>query len=86
MWKDSKYDEQYKKDIISQAFDIIAPELDRNWDNFAVHKWYALTLDAKSSNEGIKEKVKQLENVKKHMDVSYLYLFTSRSLIKYLLS
>ncbi|XP_023946540.2 regulator of microtubule dynamics protein 1 isoform X1 [Bicyclus anynana] len=70
MAKDSKYDEQYKKDIISQAYDIIAPEVDQNWDNFAVHKWYALTLDAKSSYIGIKEKITQLENVKKHMDLA----------------
>ncbi|CAH2268050.1 jg10360 [Pararge aegeria aegeria] len=70
MAKDSKYDEQYRKDIIFQAFEIIAPELEQNWDHFAVHKWYALTLDAKSSNIGIREKIKQLENVKKHMDLA----------------
>ncbi|XP_045773775.1 regulator of microtubule dynamics protein 1-like isoform X1 [Maniola jurtina] len=70
MAKDAKYDEQYKRAIISQAHEIITSELERNWDNFAVHKWYALTLDAKSSIGGVKEKIKQLENVKKHMDLA----------------
>lgn len=35
--------------------------------DFAIHKWYAILLDAKSNLDGIKERITQLENVKKHM-------------------
>lgn len=35
--------------------------------DFAIHKWYAILLDAKSNLDGMKERITQLENVKKHM-------------------
>lgn len=70
MAKDQRYDTTFRKALILQAFKIINEELDKHWDNFAVQKWYALVLDAKSSNEGTKEKIEQLENVKKHMDIA----------------
>lgn len=70
MSKESKYDKDYKRDLIFLAYRIISEQLNDHWENFAVQKWYALLLDAKSSYDGIKERIKQLENVKKHMDVS----------------
>lgn len=69
MSKEAK-DETYKKELILKAYEVISKQLEKHGDNFAVQKWYALLLDAKSSYCGIKERIKQLENVKKHMDVS----------------
>ncbi|XP_047528593.1 regulator of microtubule dynamics protein 1-like [Vanessa atalanta] len=70
MAKESKYNKKIRKELILQAYNVVAEELETNPDNFAVQKWYALILDAKSSNEGIQEKIEQLENVKKHMDLA----------------
>lgn len=69
MSKESKYDKQYKKNLVLQAYDIISKQLAEKQDHYAVHKWYALLLDAKSCYDGTKERIKQLETVKKHMDV-----------------
>lgn len=72
MSKESKYDKQYKNNLVLQAYSIILKALNNiegAHDHYAVHKWYALLLDAKSSLDGMKEKIKQLENVKKHLDV-----------------
>lgn len=73
MAKEPKYDIDTQTNFILEAYNIIASLLQNNWDHFAVQKWYALLLDSKSSMEGMKERIKQLENVKKHMDVSYTY-------------
>ncbi|XP_047025899.1 regulator of microtubule dynamics protein 1-like [Helicoverpa zea] len=70
MSKESKYDKQYKNTLVLQAYDIILKVLNESQDHYAVHKWYALLLDAKSALEGVKERIKQLENVKKHMDMA----------------
>ena len=56
-----------KPELIREAFALSAESLVKDEQNFAVHKWYAILLDAKSNLEGIKERVTQLENVKKHM-------------------
>jgi len=56
-----------KDELIRDAFKILAQSLEKDDQNFAVHKWYAILLDAKSNLEGTKERVTQLENVKKHM-------------------
>lgn len=77
MAKEPKYDRQYKKTLLLEAYEIISEQLEKHPDHYAVHKWYALLVDAKSSLDGIKERIRQLEIVKKHMDVS---LFCSYSL------
>jgi len=56
-----------KSEMIREAYKLIADSLEKEEQNFAVHKWYAILLDAKSNLDGIKERVTQLENVKKHM-------------------
>lgn len=56
-----------KSELIREAYKLIADSLAKNEENFAVHKWFAILLDAKSNLDGIKERVTQLENVKKHM-------------------
>lgn len=57
-----------KKDgLIREGFELIKKALELDDKNYACHKWMAVLLDAKSELDGIKERVSQLENVKKHM-------------------
>lgn len=58
------------KKLITEGFEIINKALEKGGNNFAVHKWAALLLDKRSEHVGMKERIKQLENVKKHMLVS----------------
>lgn len=60
-------DSSKKSELIREAFKYASQSLERDDQNFAVHKWYAILLDSKSGLDGIKERVNQLENVKKHM-------------------
>ncbi|CAG4965071.1 unnamed protein product [Colias eurytheme] len=70
MAKLPKYNQEYKCELITKAYNIIAKELDTHWDNFAVQKWYALILDIKSSNDGLKRRIEELGNVRKHMELA----------------
>ncbi|XP_050666295.1 regulator of microtubule dynamics protein 1-like isoform X2 [Leptidea sinapis] len=70
MAKDPIHSKEHKKDLICRAHDIISGELENHWDVFAVQKWYALILDAKSSSEGLKSRIEELENVRKHMELA----------------
>jgi len=56
-----------KHGTIREAYKLIADSLEKDDQNFASHKWFAILLDAKSNLDGIKERVTQLEVVKKHM-------------------
>jgi hypothetical protein len=56
-----------KAELIRSAYQNVHDALQRNENNFAIHKWYSILLDAKSNLDGIKARVEQLENVKKHM-------------------
>lgn len=56
-----------RPDLIREAFKLVEQALVKDEQNFACHKWFAILLDAKSNLDGIKERVNQLENVKKHM-------------------
>jgi tetratricopeptide (TPR) repeat protein len=56
-----------KDDLIRQSYKLLTESLEKDENNFAIHKWYAILLDANSNLGGIKERVQQLENVKKHM-------------------
>lgn len=56
-----------KADLLREAYKYISDALEKDETNFACHKWYAILLDAKSNLDGVKERVTQLENVKKHM-------------------
>lgn len=53
--------------MIREGFACATEALVLKDDDFAGHKWMAVLLDAKSSLDGIKERVSQLDNVKKHM-------------------
>lgn len=56
-----------KAEMIREAYKCLVDALEKDEKNFSVHKWYAVLLDAKSNLDGIKERVTQLENVKRHM-------------------
>ncbi|XP_053688230.1 regulator of microtubule dynamics protein 1-like [Sabethes cyaneus] len=56
-----------KEEMIRQGFQLATEALVVNDNDFATHKWYSILLDAKSSLDGIKERVLQLENVKLHI-------------------
>lgn len=55
--------------MILEGYQTINEALALNDKHYAVHKWLSVLLDAKSEIDGIKERVSQLENVKKHMEV-----------------
>lgn len=57
-----------KADTIREAYKFISESLEKDDKNYAIHKWYAILLDAKSNLDGIKERITQLEVVKKHME------------------
>lgn len=56
-----------KAELIRESFKLLSTSLEKDDNNFAIHKWYAILLDANSNLGGIKERVQQLENVQKHM-------------------
>ncbi|XP_014356164.2 regulator of microtubule dynamics protein 1 [Papilio machaon] len=70
--RDLKFDENYRKGLIKQAYEIIEKEVTISPNHYAVHKWFALILEAKTSYEGYKERIKNLENIKQHMDLAVI--------------
>lgn len=62
-------DKNKKHEMILEGYQTINEALALNDKHYAVHKWLSVLLDAKSEIDGIKERVSQLENVKKHMEV-----------------
>uniref|UniRef100_A0A1L8E5I8 Regulator of microtubule dynamics protein 1 n=1 Tax=Nyssomyia neivai TaxID=330878 RepID=A0A1L8E5I8_9DIPT len=56
-----------KETIIRNGFDFIKHAMDIDDTHYAVHKWYAILLDAKSELDGMWERVNQLHTVKHHM-------------------
>ncbi|XP_066582827.1 regulator of microtubule dynamics protein 1-like [Prorops nasuta] len=55
------------KQLIEEAFNLLTEALEIQENHYAVHKWMSVILDSKSGFEGIKERIKQLYNVKQHM-------------------
>ena len=56
-----------KDEYIREGFELVTKALALNDENYACHKWMSVLLDAKSELDGTKERISQLENVKKHM-------------------
>ena len=56
-----------KNELIRDAYKNVHEALQKDDNNFATHKWYAILLDANSNLDGMKARVQELENVKKHM-------------------
>ncbi|XP_076165250.1 regulator of microtubule dynamics protein 1 isoform X2 [Ptiloglossa arizonensis] len=55
------------KKMIYEAYDLILNALKIKEDHWAVHKWMSIILDSKCNYEGMKVRIKELYNVKKHM-------------------
>lgn len=56
-----------KEELVREAFQFATEALALNENDYASHKWFSILLDAKSGLDGMKERITQLENVKKHM-------------------
>ena len=67
--KEEKSKEE-KKHLVFEAYELIKRALILNDTHFAVHKWYSILLDIRASYDGIKARIKELQNVKNHMIVS----------------
>jgi len=67
MYRLSQIDSKRKKELIREGFTLVNDALKINDKDFAIHKWLAILLDAKGELDGIKVRVSQLEEVKKHM-------------------
>lgn len=70
LFKLSGTDKAKKDELIREGFAAATKALELDDKNYACHKWMAVLLDAKSELDGIKERVSQLENVKKHMQTA----------------
>lgn len=57
------------KKMIYEAYDLIQNALKIKENHWAVHKWISIILDSKCSYEGMKVRIKELLNIKKHMMV-----------------
>jgi hypothetical protein len=60
-------DNEEKKRYVFEGYDLILKALQLNDSHYAVHKWYSIFLDTRSAYDGIKARVTQLPNVKKHL-------------------
>ncbi|XP_012286603.1 regulator of microtubule dynamics protein 1 [Orussus abietinus] len=68
LYKMSKTKKDYEaKKLIYEGYELISLALSIKEDHYAVHKWVCVLLDSKSSYEGMKERIKQLNTVKNHM-------------------
>uniref|UniRef100_A0A1B0CL79 Regulator of microtubule dynamics protein 1 n=1 Tax=Lutzomyia longipalpis TaxID=7200 RepID=A0A1B0CL79_LUTLO len=56
-----------KAALVRSGFEFIQRGLGIDDTHYAIHKWYAILLDAKSEQDGMWERVNQLHRVKHHM-------------------
>lgn len=68
MYKLSQEKKSEKEKLIRDGYELVNEALKLNKNDFAVHKWMAVLLDAKSELDGIKARVSELKNVKIHME------------------
>ncbi len=69
MYKLSKVETKRKDELIRGGYELADEALKINDKDFAIHKWYAILLDAKGELDGIKARVSQYENGK-HVCIS----------------
>lgn len=60
------------KKLICEGYDLISTALEIQEDHYAVHKWMCVFLDSKSNLEGIKARINQSHETKKHLLVRKL--------------
>lgn len=70
MYKLSRENKSEKDKLIRGGYELVNEALKLNENDFAVHKWMAVLLDAKSELDGIKARVSELKNVKIHMETA----------------
>lgn len=56
-----------KKKYVFEGYNLIERALQLNDSHYAVHKWYSILLDMRAAYDGIKARITQLPNVKKHL-------------------
>ncbi|XP_048736013.1 regulator of microtubule dynamics protein 1-like isoform X2 [Ostrea edulis] len=59
-------DQEVKRSCMYEAFEYAKEALQRNENNFACHKWYAILLDYTGEYEGTKARISNSFSVKKH--------------------
>lgn len=59
---------------IKEADECIERAIALSDQNYAVHKWRAIILDAKTTLEGTKSKIASLPTFKRHIEVSSAFL------------
>ncbi|KAI4488677.1 hypothetical protein M0802_011385 [Mischocyttarus mexicanus] len=59
--------ESEAKEMILEGYNFIDTAISIKEDHYAVQKWMSILLDSKSALEGMKSRIQQLYNVKKHM-------------------
>ncbi|XP_078543197.1 regulator of microtubule dynamics protein 1 [Lissotriton helveticus] len=57
-----------KKRLVYEAFDFAKKALDKDPSNFAAHKWYAICLSEIGEYEGIRAKLANVLEIKKHFE------------------
>ncbi|XP_031638558.1 regulator of microtubule dynamics protein 1-like isoform X2 [Contarinia nasturtii] len=68
LFKLSRTNKAKKEESVREGYDLIVKSLELDERNVDVQKWYAILLDAKNELDGIKARISQLGNVKKHME------------------
>lgn len=61
-----------KEAQIKEAYQYIEKALSLNQEHYAIHKWTAILIDAKSALESIKSRINNLPLFKKHLTVSII--------------
>lgn len=56
-----------KKQYVFEGYALVEKALQLNDSHYAVHKWYSIFLDMRAAYDGIKARITQLPNVKKHL-------------------
>ncbi|XP_058833286.1 regulator of microtubule dynamics protein 1-like [Topomyia yanbarensis] len=59
-----------KAKFVREAFEYAKKAVELDANNFGANKWYGAILSEKSNLDGITERIKQLENVKKHFTIA----------------
>lgn len=70
MFKLANSENAPKTELIRGAFALVSEAVLADDSSSAAHKWMAILLDKNSELDGIKERIKQLETVKAHMNRS----------------
>lgn len=68
LFKIAKTNTVKNEESIREGYELIVKSLELDDRNVDAHKWYAIIFDAKNELDGIKTRIAQLGNVRKHME------------------